>query len=114
MSKDGLPDAITKREVIYGNRPWPLSLEECGNRYQKMGQLMDALLFFHKAGALDKIENLAQLAIEEGNAFLLLQIENLLDKSRAKDDWVKLAKNARAKGKDSYAAKAESIIKEKE
>lgn len=114
MPKQDLPDPLIKREVVYGDRPWPLSLEECGNRYQEMGQFMDALLFFHKAGSLEKIENLAQIAIEQGNAFLLEQIENILNRPRDTKDWEKLQKNAQKQGKESYATRAEAILKDRE
>lgn len=113
MSKDGLPDAVTKREIVYGNRSWSLGLIECGNRCVKNGQLMDALLYYLKAGATDKIEEVVSLAVEDGNAFLLEQIERLTKEEKGKDLWEKLQENAQNKGKNAYATRAETVLGER-
>jgi len=111
MAKGELPDPVIKREVVFGKRQWNLATIECGKLCVENGQYVDALLYFLKAEAMEKIEELKLLAIEEGNAFLLGHIEKLLIQEPDKDMWKTLEKNAHKHGKFAYEENAKKILK---
>lgn len=114
MAKDGLPDPIMKREIVYGGKNWGLSPKECGRRLVEKGQYQDALLFFIRADAQDKIDELKKLAVEEGNAFTLEQIEKFADRETDLEAWEKLRENAEKLEKLQYAKRAAAVLGEDE
>ncbi|RME04592.1 MAG: hypothetical protein D6805_02535 [Planctomycetota bacterium] len=106
-----MPDPIVKREIVYGKRTWNCPIEELGDRAKKAGNLWDALLYYQRAQAEEKILSLASTAVEEGNAFLLDQIGHFAELAQTLENWQKLKENAQKKGKIAYVQWAEEKLK---
>jgi hypothetical protein len=105
MAKTGIPDALKRRHLMEQevDEPQSLALAEV---YLESGRVQEALAFLAKAGATNKLEELADWAVAEGDAFLLKQIGDLLLHEYASATWLSLADAAEAKGKLLYVEAA--------
>ena len=101
-----LPDAMRRRNILYGDDSKPAELIRLGESYLEEGLLLDALEFFARAEHEDGIETIRTRAVRDGDAFLGLRLVQLglapLDAAR----WKELAASAASKGLDRYAAMA--------
>ena len=98
-----LPDAITKRDMVFGGQTPSEQLIELGDRYMAHERYYDALDCFAQAKAIDRIEKLAQIALEDGDAALFQ--ETLLARGiKAEPDvWRMIAQRAEELGKFAFA-----------
>ena len=105
MAKSVIPDALKRRHLMEqeGGEQQSLALAEA---YLKEGRVQESLSFFSKAGATDKLEELADQAVAGGDAFLLKEIGDLLGHDYKSDVWLSLADAAEASGKALYAETA--------
>ena len=105
MGKTAIPDALKRRHLMEqeADEQQSLALAEA---YLEEGRVQESLSFLVKAGAAEKIEELADKAVAEGDAFLLKQIGDLLAHDYKSEIWLSLADSAEANGKSLYAEAA--------
>jgi hypothetical protein len=101
----GLPDAISRREILAGNPRFAVDLGELGRRYLAAGRRSDALDCFDRAKDAAGIEEIKKAAIEE-DTFLLVRIAKSDPSRVTPDDWRRAAEKAEASGRDRLAALA--------
>lgn len=100
-----LPDALERREILYGKGRRAAEYAELGKRYQQDGRRNDALECFEKLE--DKEQRAALLkdmrddAIKQGLHFVLNRLHASLPVEQGQ--WLQAAKNAREQGKLLYA-----------
>jgi hypothetical protein len=70
---------------------------------------LDAVEFLAKAGASERLSELAETAIREGNAFLLKRIFAVQGLEAGQESWQRLAEAAEANGLESYARAARRL-----
>ncbi len=71
--------------------------------YLAEGRVQESLFFLAKAEAWDRLEEIGQRAVAEGDAFLLKQVGDLLKREHEAAVWLSLADSAEACGKQLYA-----------
>ncbi len=98
-----LPDAIARRELLYGENTAPELLKAYGGLYQAADRLLDALEFYHRGGFSEEVDGLQAWAREAGDVFLLQRIEQLTGATLEKSAWEAAARSAQAKGLLSFA-----------
>lgn len=105
MAKSGIPDAIKRRHLMEQQSSAQQNLE-LAEAYLAEGRAQEALAFFAKAEASDRLHELADQATAEGDAFLLKEIGMLLKQEYDAAKWLSLAEAAETKGKLLYAEAA--------
>ena len=105
MAKNAIPDALKRRHLMEqeADEKQDLALAEA---YLEEDRVQEALVFLFKAGATDKLEELADRAVAEGDTFLLKQIGDFLAHEYKSEVWLSLADSAEANGKALYAEAA--------
>ena len=105
MAKAGIPDALKRRHLMEqeSSEQQDLDLAEA---YLAEGRVQEALIFLSKAGASDRLQELADQATTEGDAFLLKQIGDLTKQDYDASKWLSLAEAAESNGKSVYAEAA--------
>ena len=105
MAKTVIPDALKRRHLMEqeADEKQSLALAEV---YIEAGRVQEALSFLSKAGATNRLEDLADRAVADGDAFLLKQIGDFLSHEYESATWLSLADAADAKGKLLYAEAA--------
>ena len=88
----------------------PMDAKHAGlvaDAYLEGDRTVDALAFLAKAGDSERLQDIANQAIEAGDAFLLKAV---LDEQGAElhdpEPWTRLAEAAEASGKTQYATRA--------
>ena len=71
--------------------------------YLAEGRVQEAIFFLAKAEAWDRLEEIGDRAVAEGDAFLLKQVGDLLKRDYDATSWLSLADSAEACGKQLYA-----------
>jgi len=84
----------------------PAQAQKVADAYLEEGRSLEALDFLVKAGATDKIEDLAREALAEGDAFLFRAIARALGEAPERAKWAEVASAAEAAGKLLYAQDA--------
>lgn len=107
MSHTKLPDAIFKRDVLYGARKVPTAkLIELGKDFERAGWVSDAVDFLTQAKDEGTLRGLRAKAVEEGDTFLFLKISRSLgDTESVFEELRKCAIKAVSLGKIRYAIK---------
>jgi len=106
MAKNKLLTCLKKRNYL--NTP-VFERKECikyGELYQKQGFLSDAIDFFAKAEAKERLEGLLPQVMSEGDVFLLTKIYQALKRKPSASDWEKIGEIAFKLGKWQFALKA--------
>ena len=102
-----LPDPLKKRDLLYdAEKSKTADFVGIADTYVEGGRLSEALQFYHRAAALDKIRDLKARAIESADAPLLIAIADLLTDDVVPADWERLAATAERAEKFSSAAEA--------
>ncbi|MHC4391791.1 MAG: hypothetical protein ACYTFT_03495 [Planctomycetota bacterium] len=101
-SKRGIPDAITRRELLADN-PKQVDVAAAGKAYESHGMYSDALDCYLKANDPQALEALRAKAIDE-DPWLLnrFALHGLVSEAQ----WLEAGEKAEAKGKLLHAAKA--------
>ncbi len=103
-----LPDALERRELLYGRPRRAPDYAALGDRYHEAGRRLDALEAYWRipdeAARAERIARLEKEAVEHGGAFLLLRIATRQPVDR--ESWRKASANAEAAGKLRYALMA--------
>ena len=105
MAKSKIPDPLERRHLI--ERPLdPARALAIADAYVAEGRTLDAVAFLRKANAPDRLEQLWQQALRDGDPFLLRESALALGREPDADAWRALESAAVAAGKDRYAAEA--------
>jgi len=87
----------------------PIALERLiahGRKYESAGLVHDAVDFYQRAVALDRLQALMESARQDGDVFLFRRICRLLEREVIADEWLALATKAEALGKLAFARTA--------
>ena len=74
--------------------------------YLEAGRTTEAIIFLQKAGADDRLAELVEQAVTEGDTFLLKSIVDATQQDVAAERWRALAEAAGRSGRDRYAETA--------
>lgn len=100
-----LPDALERREILYGQPKRKPDYAELGKRYAEDGRRNDALECFEKLQDKEQrsalLKDMRDEAIKKGLHFVLNRLNASLPVEPGQ--WLEAAKNARAQGKLLYA-----------
>ena len=114
MAKNKLLTCLKKRNYL--NTP-VFERKECvkyGELFQKQGFLSDAIDFFAKAEAKERLEEILPQVITEGDVFLFTKIYQALKRKPSTSDWEKIGEIAFKLGKWQFALKAFQAAENKE
>ncbi|MGE0710012.1 MAG: hypothetical protein AB7N76_25835 [Planctomycetota bacterium] len=107
-AESGLPDALERRNVLYGVPKRAPDYAKLGQRYAAAGRKSDALECFEKVTDQEQrralIKGVQDEALKQGDYFLLNRTHN--QAPLGPSDWLAAARNAREAGKLRYALKA--------
>jgi hypothetical protein len=99
-------DSITKRDILHGARKaTSAEILTFAESYYREGQWSDAIDFFARAEATDRLAALAAELVQEGESFLLLKLIRLGGKV-SDAQILECAQRAEALGKTRYAIMA--------
>lgn len=98
-----LPSVVDRRGLLYGKDSHKTDHQAMARRYLEAGRAADALEFFQRAGSVDGIREIQRLAVAEGDAFLLSQIERITQERLDPDVWREAERNAARHGKERFA-----------
>jgi hypothetical protein len=102
MAKRVIPDPLKRRHLIEQD----LDESQClavAEAYEAEGRTFEALQFFLKAGARERLASVADAAVAAGDAFLLKQVADILGEDQGQARWGMLADAAKEKGLERYA-----------
>ena len=105
MASTTTPNPLERRHLIEKE----LSAEQAlavAEAYLAEGRLDDSVVFFGKAQAEDRLQELADMAVESGDAFLLTEVSRVRRQEPPPAVWERLAEAARRAGKELYAETA--------
>lgn len=105
MATPKIPNPMERRHLIERDLE-PARSIAIADLYLADGRATEAIVFFAKAGAQDRLEALVDQAVEDGDAFLLAQLTPVLERTPSADRWLRLAEHAEAAGKELYAEMA--------
>ena len=77
--------------------------------YLAEGRVVEALDFLRKAEASERLAELRQQAVEQGDLFLLRSVAHAVGEVPGRSEWVALADAAAAAGKERYASEARRL-----
>ena len=105
MAKRTIPDPLERRHLL--EKPLePARALSIADAYLAEARALEAVAFLRKAGAQDRLEEMVQLALRDGDAFLMRELAQALGRELDAGLWHRLAETAAAAGKDRYAAEA--------
>ena len=102
----GMPTALERRSLLYGKESVKADHRALGDRYFEAGRIADALEFYGKVQDQAGIEKVRRFAVENGDAFLLAQIERLTGRALDPEFWREAGRNAENKGRLNFARQA--------
>jgi hypothetical protein len=105
MAKSTIPNPLDRRHLIEKDLSDAQALE-IAEAYRAAGRSVEAVDFFAKAHARDRLAELRSRAIETGDVFLLRAVARAMEEPPARAEWSATAEAADAAGKDRYAAEA--------
>ena len=105
MAKKKYPDSLRRRLLIEQELD-PARALQIAELYLEGGRTIEAVAFLAKAESRERLAELREQAVREGDAFLLREISAALAEEFDAATWQALAEAASAAGKDHYAAEA--------
>ncbi len=106
MAQTKLPNAIERRHLLEKELA-PAHALRVADAYLAEERMVEALAFLKKAGADDRLREIAEQAKLDGDAFLMRQVAASLGVSPSAAEWAAAGAAAREKGKIRYAEDAE-------
>lgn len=105
MAKTDIPTPLVRRDLLetMGDKAQALKIAEA---YLADDRVLEAVAFLGVAEAWDRLAEVRERVIEEGDAFVLRNISELQGREPSADEWSRLAAAATAAGKSVYAATA--------
>lgn len=113
MARSGIPDPLKRRHVVTSDQT-PAQALAIAEAYLEDGRTLEALDFLQKAEAGERLAELRQQAVAEGDAFLLRAVARSTGETPAASEWTALASAAEAAGKELYAADARRVAERSE
>lgn len=98
-------NCVEKRDLLFSEKASAAELARAGEDFFAQGRLTDALAFFLKAGDEAAIGRVQDVAVEEGDTFLLEQLR-LAKRTVDVSVWAKTATHAERLGKLDFAIRA--------
>jgi hypothetical protein len=105
MASEKIPGALERRHLIERDMPSEKAVG-IAEAYLAQGRATEAVIFLEKAGARERLEQLAAEAVEHGDAFLFRAVGQAMGEEPASDRWLALADAADAAGKQRHAESA--------
>lgn len=107
MAKKGvLPDPLKRRHLLEDKLD-PAKARAIADLYLEEGRTNEALAFLVKADARDRLEEMRDRAVEDGDPFLLRHTCEALREEPGAERWNATARAARAAGREAQASDAE-------
>lgn len=100
-----LPDPLTRRHLLEKELGESQAVGTA-EAYLADGRTVEAIDFLAKAGASERLQELRETAVAEGDAFLLRAVVRASREGATHAEWSALAAAADAAGKELYAADA--------
>ncbi len=101
MARSELPDPLTKRDLLHSDKP--VDCQKYADMFFEKQRYNDAIDFYAKDELKEGLRKVKQVAIEEGDYFLLRRLRGILPEEVTEADWQQLAGNAESKGKANFA-----------
>jgi hypothetical protein len=102
-----LPRPLARRDVLYSSETPAAQLTELGDGYSGCGLFFDAVEFYARAHDRAGLGKIHDIAIRQGDAFLLRRVQETMPNLVTALDWKTLGDAAKALGKETYVARAE-------
>lgn len=106
MARSNLLSCLEKRDLLNQTAVSTDKLLDWGVRYEESGLIHDAVDFYERAGAAERLGPLLEVARNDGDAFLYGRILKALGREAPAGDWIAVGEKAGALGKDAYALEA--------
>ena len=106
MAGNNLLSCLEKRDLLNQSAVSISKLLEWGSIYEEAGLINDAVDFYERANAADRLEKLLGLAMLEGDAFIFGRILKALNREATSAEWVSLGEKAAECGKHAFAQEA--------
>ena len=103
------PDALSKIHILYGGKTSPEALSSHGRAFEEAGHLYDAIDFFEEAEDKEGAGRVLQVALAEGNAFLVKRASRVMGSPPGREALLSAARAADEKG---FRASAASLYEE--
>ena len=97
-----LPDVLSRRLLLAKELP-PAQALATAEAYVEAGRVIEAIDFFAKAQASERLAELRAVAVAEGDPFLLRSVVRATREAATHAEWAALAAAAEAAGKEIYA-----------
>lgn len=104
--KAKIPDPLERRHLLERQLD-PARALAIAEAYLEQERSVEAVPFLERADARDRLQALAEEAVEAGDAFLLESVGRALETPPGPETWERLAERARAAGLLTYAESAE-------
>jgi hypothetical protein len=105
LAKVKIPGPIERRHLVEKELP-PAQARAIAEAYLAEDRCIEAIDFLKIAAAGERLADLRQRAIAEGDAFLLRAVSSAQGQAPSRDDWQKLEAAAAAQGRERYAITA--------
>ena len=105
MAKTKLPNALERRHLLEKDLAASQALR-LAEAYLAEERVVEALAFLRKAGADDRLREIGERAVRDGDVFLVRQVAALVGETPTQEQWSAAAAAAEAGGKARYAADA--------
>jgi len=106
MAKSVLPNPLERRHLIEREMA-PAAALKIAEAYLAEERVWESIAFLLKAGARDRLLELAEQASRAGDSFLVRELCRAAGQEPTPEGWAEAAAAARAAGKDRFAAQAQ-------
>ncbi len=106
MARSNLLSCLEKNELLNQKAVSIDKLLDWGKRHEESGLINDAIDFYERAGAPERLEAMLEIVRDEGDAFLYGRILRSLGRDAPAADWIAVGEKARELGKEAYAREA--------
>jgi hypothetical protein len=107
-----IPDALAKREYVFGRKGTPQELRTMAGACLERGWVSDAVDLLARAGDEERLRELVPMAVQEGDVFLLQKITRLLHREPTDEEWAAVGFKAEELGKLRFACTAYEAVKD--
>ena len=105
MAKSGIPKVLDRRHLIVKELPAEQALA-IADAYLEEGRAEEALIFFEKAGANERLAELRATAVADGDVFMLRGAARAMGEVPSRAEWTAVEAAASASGRLAYAIDA--------
>jgi hypothetical protein len=112
MPRSVIPNPLDRRHLIERELA-PAAALKVAEAYLAEERVWEAIAFLVKAGARERLLELAEAASQAGDAFLVRELCRAAGQEPTPEGWSETAAAARAAGKDRFAAQAQRLADRK-